>query len=348
MKKIRSRMTILLMSLVIVTSCAAVVLSWLTRTGRLFNSSGIRAVIFGLPLKDVLIIACSAMIIIIMITLISRTTNSPILELNRATKEIAGGNFDVKVDMKVRVEEFGELQENFNLMAKELRNNECLRKDFISNVSHELKTPLTILGGYADLLAEGGLSEDEQREYARTISAEAKRLIALTGNMLRLSNMEHGDILRKSDTFSLDEQIRRCVLKLEPRWTEKQQELSLELEEVSYTGDEELLFQLWLNLLENAVKYTGEKGSIFVALRREGEKLLLSVRDTGIGMEPETVTRIFEQFYRGSTESQYEGNGLGLPLARRIAELHGGSIAVESEPGRGSTFTVTLPLRGNV
>ena len=343
MRKVRSRLTILLLILVGISSLVSVLLAVLAVNGQIFNRGAMRYVLFGYAIKDILLLILVAGVVLAVLLAVSRSTTNPILELNRAIRQVADGNYDVQVNMKERSEEFGELQRNFNTMVQQLKNNEYLRKDFISNVSHELKTPLTIMGGYADLLAEGDLPPEEQKAYARMISDEAKRLITLTSNMLRLSTIEHTEIHTKSDVFRLDEQIRQAVLSLEPRWTAKNIEMVMDLQDVRISGDEELLNQVWVNLLDNAVKFTGENGCVCVSLAVQNAYIVAKVADNGVGMDQETMARMFEQFYRGNTDKRYEGSGLGLPLARRIVQLHNGSISARSAPDAGTEFAVILP-----
>lgn len=343
MKRIRSRLIIIMFSLVIGTSLASLAISAMVRNNILFRREDMPVLLFGFAMKDVLLIVLGIAAVVGVILLASGSTVNPVVQLNRATKEIASGNFDITVDIRDHIEEFGELERNFNRMAAELKTNEYLRKDFIANVSHELRTPIAILHGYAKLLEEGGLGEEEQREYAHYIAAESQRLTELIENMLRLSRMENSALSLRLGRFSLDEQLRQTVLRLEPAWSEKELEIDPELPEVEYCGDEELLGQVWGNLLHNAVKFTPRGGRIGVTLRREGEGVSVAVRDTGRGMSEAVQSRIFEQFYRGDTSHRGEGSGLGLPLARRIVELHGGSITVDSREGEGSCFTVHLP-----
>lgn len=345
MRKVRSRLTILLYLLVIGSSLFSLLLAALVRNGVILRRDTVRYLLFGYAAKDVflLVVAVAAVVVVVMIT--SRSTTNPIRDLNRAVKEVAAGNFGARVDIRDRVEEYGELQRNFNLMAEELQANEYLRKDFISNVSHELKTPLSIMNGYAHLLAEGGLTEEETREYARLIEEESGRLTDLTGNMLRLSRIDNRHLTPKAETFALGEQLRQVILRLEPRWTAARLEMDPDIQDVDYTGDQELLGQVWENLLGNAIKFTPAGGKVSVTLREEADRVTVAVADTGIGMDSATLGRIFEQFFRGETEHKREGSGLGLPLSKRIAELHGGTITAESAPGRGSVFTVALPKK---
>ena len=345
MRRVRSRLTILLLILVIVTSLLSLTIAALVRNGLLFQLDNMRYLFFGYAIKDVLLLVVAVAAVAVLITIMSRSTTNPIRELSRAAKEIAGGNYDVTVPERDRVEEFGELERNFNLMTAELRANEYLRKDFISSVSHQLKTPLSILNGYAQLLAGGGLSAEEEREYSQTIAQESDRLVGLIDDMLRLSRIDHREIQRKAEIFPLGEQLRRAVLQLEPRWSAAGLNVSADIPDFDYTGDSELLYQVWVNLLENAVKFTPAGGRIGVSLAAAENAATVTVWDTGCGMDEDTLPRIFEQFYQGDTDRRGDGCGLGLALCKRIVELHGGAISAESRPGEGSRFTVSLPVK---
>ena len=346
MRRVRSRLTILLLILVIVTSLFSLTFGALVRNGIIFQQrDNIRYLVFGYAAKDILLLLIAVAAVAVLITVTSRSTTNPIRELSRAAREIAGGNYDVTVPERDRVEEFGELERNFNLMTAELRSNEYLRKDFISSVSHQLKTPLSILNGYAQLLAEGGLSETEEREYSQYIAQESDRLVGLIDDMLRLSRIDHREIQRKAEIFPLGEQLRRAVLQLEPRWTEAGLSVSADIPDLDYVGDSELLYQVWVNLLENAVKFTPPGGRIGIYLAAAADTVTVTVWDTGCGMDAETLPRIFEQFYQGDTDLRADGCGLGLTLCKRIVEQHGGTIAAESRPGEGSRFSVALPAK---
>ena len=345
MRRVRSRLTILLLILVIVTSLLSLTIAALVRNGLLFQRDNMRYLFFGYAIKDVLLLVVAVAAVAVLITIMSRSTTNPIRDLSRAAKEIAGGNYDVTVPERDRVEEFGELERNFNLMTAELRANEYLRKDFISSVSHQLKTPLSILNGYAQLLAGGGLSAEEEREYSQTIAQESDRLVGLIDDMLRLSRIDHREIQRKAEIFPLGEQLRRAVLQLEPRWSAAGLNVSADIPDFDYTGDSELLYQVWVNLLENAVKFTPAGGRIGVSLVAAENAATVTVWDTGCGMDEDTLPRIFEQFYQGDTDRRGDGCGLGLALCKRIVELHGGAISAESRPGEGSRFTVSLPVK---
>lgn len=267
----------------------------------------------------------------------------PILELDKAVKKVTAGDYNVKLRTYNRAEEMVELLDNFNIMVEQLKNNEYLHKDFSSNISHEFKTPLAIIKGYADLLEEGNLTEEEQRNYAGYISRESKRLSTLTANLLSLSSLDHDKIHGRKNSFSLDEQIRQSVLNMEAKWLEKSIEIDLDLDEMRFTGEEELINQVWFNLLDNAIKFTDDGGKISISAKSNGESINIKFTDTGVGMDRETLEHIYEQFYRGDTAKRYDGTGLGLSLVQRIIQLHDGRISAESKPGEGTTFTIILP-----
>ncbi|UNC91369.1 HAMP domain-containing sensor histidine kinase [Candidatus Contubernalis alkaliaceticus] len=281
----------------------------------------------------------AAMLIILLVKRIVR----PVVNLTWATQEVAKGNFNVQLEHKSE-DEIGQLMENFNKMTKELNNIELLRKDFITNVSHEFKTPIASIQGFAKLLQQGNLSDDEKQEYTNIIVEETARLSNLSSNILKLSKIENQEIVEKMTLFSLDEQIRKSILLLEHAWSKKNIELDINLEKVNYVGDEGLLEQIWLNLLSNAIKFSDVNGIIGIRLSKTISAVKVIIKDNGIGMREENMMRIFEKFYQGDKTHSHEGNGLGLPLVKRILDLLGGKIYVESKLQEGSTFTVELPL----
>jgi len=262
--------------------------------------------------------------------------------LNEATREVAKGNFDVRIE-EISDDEIGQLTVSFNKMAAELKSIELLRNDFISNVSHEFKTPIALIQGFARLLQSDSLTDEERREYTQIIVDESERLSRLSSNILKLSKLENQEIVVEKTSFSLDEQIRRTILLLEPKWSKKNIEFNIELENIKYYGSEELLQQIWLNLIDNAVKFTGENGEIAVKLYDTGSSIKVRIVDNGIGMDDRTMKRIYEKFYQGDKAHSSEGSGLGLSLVKRIVELCGGKISVKSVKGKGSTFVVELP-----
>jgi len=268
----------------------------------------------------------------------------PLRRLTRGTKEIASGNFDVRVDMK-GPHELVRLAESFNEMAQELSGIETLRSDFVSNISHEYRTPIAAIKGFAKRLQKNNLPDEKRREYLDIIVFESERLSRLSSNVLLLSKLESTSKDTEQAEYALDEQLRRVVLLLEPQFYKKQLETDIDIEDTSIIAGEEILHHLWINLLGNAIKFSHDGDTIGVKLRTEGNMAVVSISDQGIGMDDEIKTRIFEKFYQGDRSRATEGNGLGLALAKRILELENGEINVESELGKGTCITIALPLR---
>ena len=269
----------------------------------------------------------------------------PLNEMIHATKRISKGDFKVHIQETFHERsDFGILQRSFNHMASELDGIEMFRNDFINNFSHEFKTPIVSIQGFAHQLRAGGLTPEEEREYIRIISDESDRLAKMSANILLLSKLENQAIVTDKAEFWLDEQLRTCLVLLEKQWGPKELELNLELDEVKYYFNENMLSQLWLNLFGNAIKFTPRGGTISCRLVADDKTVTVSIEDTGIGMSQETKRHIFDKFYQGDTSHTGDGNGIGLNIVSRILYLCGGSVSVESEIGRGSIFTVTLPV----
>lgn len=264
-------------------------------------------------------------------------------EISQATKVVADGDYSVQLSLNIPIEEVQNTVKNFNAMTRQLASTELLRNDFIANVSHEFKTPLAAIEGYTMLLQKKGLSEEKRLEYSDRILHNTKRLSALTGNILLLSKLENQELGIERETFCLDEQLREIVLLFEDQWTEKNIELDIDLDNADYSGNKELLAQVWQNIFGNALKFTPQNGKICVYLRNKADRVQVSISDNGSGMDEQTKQRVFEKFYQGDRSRAASGNGLGLTLAKRIVDLHGGEIAVMSRVNVGSTFTVTLP-----
>ena len=279
-----------------------------------------------------------------------RMVDRPVKQIQSALDRVMQGDFTVRIaPVKEFAGEtgFNEIITAINRMTAELQGTETLRTDFIANVSHELKTPLAVMGNYAAMLRQPGLSEGERMEYAGAISQSARRLAALITNILKLNKLENQQIFPKHEEFDLSGQLCECLLGFEDAWEEKGLEIETDIEdEVYLRSDPELLSLVWNNLISNAVKFTPEGGTIGVALRREGNQVLVSVRDTGCGIDPETGKHIFEKFYQGDTSHATQGNGLGLALVKRVMDILDGEISVRSTPGQGSTFTVRIRRNG--
>lgn len=271
-----------------------------------------------------------------------QTITEPVRRLNAATKRVAQGDFDVTISEATR-DELGQLTRNFNRMTHQLRQMETMRSDFVSSISHEFKTPLASIQGFARLLQKKNLPQQQVEEYTQVILEESTRLTNLSSNILRLNALENQSIPHKPSEFSLDEQIRRSVLMLASQWEPKEIEFDLDLDEMDYYGDQDLLQQVWMNLVGNAVKFSEKGGDIHLTLKEEAAGVLFTCRDEGMGIEPEAQQRIFEKFYQADRSRAREGNGLGLAIVQRILTLCGGSIDFTSEPGKGTTFRVMLP-----
>lgn len=264
--------------------------------------------------------------------------------LLEAIRKVADGkySFRIAVDEKAG---FAPIYEDFNKMCGELESVQLLRNDFINNYSHEFKTPITSINGFASLLLERELSEKEQREYLEIIVEESARLSQLAANTILLSRLNVQQIITDIEEYDLSEQIRQCSVILSKSWLEKGIEFDGEFPSVRFYGNKELMQHLWLNLLNNAVKYTPAGGKITVRVTAQGESIAALISDTGEGMSAETQEHLFEPYYQGDTSHAGQGLGLGLSICRRITELCGGTISVRSEQGKGSCFTVTLPKK---
>lgn len=279
----------------------------------------------------------------ILTAFMSRVMLQPLWELNKATAEVAKGNFSVRVKVP-KDEEYGMLARNFNKMAEELSGIETLRGDFISNVSHEFKTPLASIQGFAKLLQDESLSKEDRHEYTQIIIDETSRLSKLASNILKLSKLENQTTIGKKTRFSLDEQIRKIILMLEPEWSKKNIDLDIALDDIYYYGNEELMGQIWQNIINNAIKFTPQDGEIKVQLYQTESNITARISDNGIGISHEAKEKIFEKFYQGDHSRKTEGNGLGLALVKRIVDLCEGKIYVENLYEGGVCFVVELPF----
>ena len=271
---------------------------------------------------------------------------APISRLSRAMKEVAGGNFQVKVETRSLFRDILDIYDNFDLMVRELGATETLQTYFISNVSHEFKTPISAIEGYASLLQEHQQSSDEQAEYVDKILFNTRRLSALAGNILLLSKLDSQSIRPRRERFRLDEQVRQSILALERRWTEKDVDFDVDLDEIEYTGYAGLLQHVWSNLIDNAIKFGPRGGLIRMRMLRENGSILFTIDDEGPSIPDEDKARIFNKFYQGDSSHESEGNGLGLALVRKIVAMHGGEVRVEDPPLGGCRFAVSLPEQG--
>jgi len=269
---------------------------------------------------------------------------TPLVKFSEALREVGKGNFDFKLDSeKYYLQEFKSMSHNFNIMVNELNNIETFRSDFITNVSHEFKTPLASIDGYAMLLYDNTITDEEKNEYIKKIRNNTKRLSSLVNSILQISSLENQELIIEKSQFKLDEQLRQSLLLLEPKWASKNIDLDIDLDPITFYGNQELLMQIWENLLNNAIKFTHNNGNISYVLKQSSDLVIAMISDNGIGMSEDVQKHIFDKFYQGDKSHSSEGNGLGLALVKRIINLCGGEIEVHSEYGKGSTFIVKLP-----
>ncbi|MDF2985969.1 MAG: Two component sensor kinase [Eubacterium sp.] len=273
--------------------------------------------------------------------------SSPMRRLGEAARRIALGDFSVRVAplRKDGKKDYVEVMfEDFNKMAEELTTIETLKSDFIANVSHEIKTPLSVIQSYANALRNNELTPEERSEYTKTIITASQKLSELVTNILKLNKLENQEILPEASPYDLSEQLRCCALAFEDLWENKGITFTADLDEVIVSYDEGMLELVWNNLISNSIKFTGTGGSISLKLIRKDGFAVVSVTDSGCGMDEETGKHIFDKFYQGDTSHSQQGNGLGLTLVMKVIEILKGEITVDSKPGYGTTFTVCLKI----
>ncbi|MBU5346216.1 sensor histidine kinase [Paenibacillus lautus] len=333
------------------------------------TSNGIASILLGLPLKTEVgtkamflemlappsasfvikwalifatysLIAGSLLILVASVFLVR-----PIKKLTKATKRIATGDFNIKLNIK-QTSELGTLARSFEEMMHDLQQLERMRREFVTNVSHEVQSPLTSISGYAQALKQVNLADDERSRYLDIIIAEAKRMSKMSDSLLKLSMLESQSQQMRLVTLSLDEQIRRVIVALQPQWFAHNIHFELDLQTVKVTADHDQLNQVWTNILGNSIKFSKDGGVISVSIKQDIKYLSVRISDTGIGIPLEDQKRIFERFFKAdrSHSRKYDGSGMGLAIVKQIVSLHQGDVRVESEPGQGATFIVTLPI----
>ena len=263
-----------------------------------------------------------------------------------AMSQIAKGDFNVKLDNQDEDNPLAsELTKRINNMALELNQLEAMRQEFISDVSHEIQSPLTSIRGFARALQNDELALAERSHYLTIIETESMRLSKLADNLLKLASLESKQVKFEPKPYRLDKQIRNLLLTCEPQWMDKAIQMEVALEEATISADEELLSQVWLNLIHNSIKFTPEGGKICAELHKQGDSFQFTLTDSGIGLSQEAQAHIFERFYKAdkSRQRSIEGSGLGLSIVSKILEMHRGTIGVNSQLGQGASFTVVLP-----
>ncbi len=285
----------------------------------------------------------TALIVLYIKHRIHRTYEIPLQKISMALEKVAHGDFSISIETVNPPEKYDYLDLmilDLDRMIKDLNGIETLRTDFISNVSHELKTPLAVMQNYAVLLQSPELDENKRREYAKAVSQNCRKLTTLVTDILKLNKLENQEIYPEVPPYDLGEQFRECVLFFEEAWSAKNIELNADIADgITVTTDGRLLAIIWNNFLSNAIKFTPEGGRIDVRLEKVSDHILVSVQDWGCGMDEKTRAHVFEKFFQGDTSHATNGNGLGLALAARVADICGGKISVKSEQGKGSVFS---------
>ena len=342
------RLGLAILLIVSTASALSMTASILVRHMFFESPNDITAIVLGVVLRDFFFPGAIILVSLLITIPVAQAAINPVIAVSNATKRIAKGDFSTRLPDMKHNDEISQMARNFNTMADELQRNQILKKDFAANISHQFKTPLAIISGYAQLLEETSVTDEERIKYAGLIARESQRLVSLSSDILRLSKLESQEIVVSPSTFLLDEQILQSIVLLEPGWTAKNIEFNIDLPEIHYCGDEDLLSQVWLNIIDNAIKYTADGGEIVVTCQQDKNTLRISVSDNGIGMDEDTLKNAFVQYYRGTSadNAAYSGSGLGLSIAKRITELHGGSISISSAVGQGCTITVSLPING--
>ena len=297
------------------------------------------------PLVPIMVLLVISVVVGTVVSfIISRVPLKPLRRVIDAINRLAAGDFSPRLHFSGS-NSFTELSTSFNRMAEELGSIEMLRSDFVDSFSHEFKTPIVSIKGFAEELKHDDLAPEQRQEYLDIIIHESSRLAQLATNVLNLSRVEKQAILASRAKFDLTEQVRRCILLFESKWEQRGLKLTIELDEVTLEGDEELLSQVWLNLIDNAVKFTPEGGSVEIRLQQRQDDAVFLIRDDGYGISEEAQRHIFDKFYQGDPSRSVAGNGQGLSIAKRIVTLHEGTIRCKSEEGAGTEFTVELPIR---
>lgn len=279
------------------------------------------------------------------------TVDRPVKAITQAAEKMMEGDFSVRITSSHSIYSdgsFNKISECFNQMAEELSGTETLRTDFIANVSHELKTPLAVMQNYGTMLQKPGLSEDKRVEYAKAVTDASRRLADLISNILRLNKLENQQIFPDGTTYDLGEQLCECLLSFEDIWEKKGLEIDTDMEDgIFVKADPEIMSLVWNNLFSNAIKFTENGGKVTLSLKADEDFAYIQVSDTGCGISKEVGMHMFDKFYQGDTSHATQGNGLGLALVKRIIDITGSDISVESELGHGTTFTVKMRRENN-
>lgn len=287
--------------------------------------------------------AASTIIGLLLAVVFSKKVLNPVNELMEGLSKLSNGDFNTRIDIK-SMQDFKVLSEEFNALATELQNTEILRSDFVNNFSHELKTPIVSISGLISLLKNDKLPEDKRKKYLEIIDEEVNRLAQMTTNMLNLSRVEKQEILTDKTFYNVSEQIRNCVLLLEKKWEKKSIEFSLDFDEINIFASEDLMKQVWLNLLDNAIKFSDDKGVVEIKIEQKSNSVVLTFVNGGKVVSEDELSKIFNKFYRGKDVQQNEGNGIGLSIVKRIVDLHGGQATAQCLDGK-IFIEITIPKK---
>lgn len=295
--------------------------------------------VFSISMVMVASFSCAGLLAAFMNSFIFK----PIRAISRAMRSVAKGDFKMQLNISSRIREIQEIYESFNIMVNELDATEILQSDFVSNVSHEFKTPINAIEGYATLLQNTQSPNEEQRQYVDKILLNTHRLSGLVGNILLLSKVENQSIAAVRTSFRLDEQIRQSIFLFEQQWAEKEIDFDVDMEEIVFRGSEGMMFHIWNNLISNAIKFNYSGGTIRILLNKVEKEIHFVIENSGEWIPDEKLAHVFDKFYQVDRSHKQEGNGLGLALAKRIVEINGGNISAENIPSGGCRFKVSLP-----
>ena len=289
--------------------------------------------------------AITAILLFVFLVFLGRFPLKPVNEFINQMNKLASGDFKSRLHfgkLLSKHKTFKEIEESFNELAEELENTEMLRQDFINNFSHEFKTPIVSISGLAKLVNKGNISEEEKKAYLEAIEKESLRLANMATNVLNLTKVENQTILTSVTKYNVSEQVRTCVLLLENQWSEKNIELSLDFDEYELEANEELLKQVFINLIDNAIKFSPVGATVSVEIENWASELSFVIKNTGVTIPPEKIDKIFNKFYQTDESHSAKGNGVGLAIVKKIVKLHYGNVSVKSENGE-TQFRVTLP-----
>ena len=329
--------------LLIAIGLAALIVGIMVTTGVIGDSEDAMHPVYIIPIMA----GCSLIIGSALLVLLNKVPLRPFKTLVTCTNRLAAGDYSVRMESESSIYNcagFREVSDSFNKLAEELQNTEMLRSDFVNNFSHEVKTPIVSIAGFAKLLRLGNLTEEEREQYLISIEEESKRLSQMATNVLNLTKVENQSILTGKSEFNLAEQIRSAILLLASKWENRDLEFELAMEELPIVANEEMLKQVWINLLDNAIKFTPEQGKITVTVEQKGEKIQITVSNTGSEIAPEHMDKIFRKFYQTDESHSAEGSGVGLAIVKRILDLHRGTVSVTSADML-TSFCVLLPAK---